>query len=165
MIEHTVDGCLGVTDSFCRELGQPAPVCLPARPCAVCSPPPSRASCLLFLSPPNQNKQDYNASETLTSLGFAQRCKKVSNKASAATESKQMRRLKMQLAKMRDGGGAGGDGLASPGPPEGRPSGPPPESPQSTKKRGKGGRPRGGKGPGGRRPLLARAPTSSAVAK
>ena len=110
-------------------------------------------------------KQDYNASETLTSLGFAQRCKKVSNKASAATESKQMRRLKMQLAKMRDGGGAGGDGLASPGPPEGRPSGPPPESPQSAKKRGKGGRPRGGKGPGGRRPLLARAPTSSAVAK
>ena len=111
------------------------------------------AKTLMFV---NVSPADYNASETLTSLGFATRCKKVANKATAATESKAVRKLKRQLAMMKSAGGGGGAAAQSPGPPSGPPSGPPPVSPAAAQAK-KGKKKRGG--PKGRRPLAARAPS------
>jgi hypothetical protein len=53
-----------------------------------------------------------NVSETLSSLNFASRCKKVQNSVSATVETAQIRQLKKQIAAMKksqSGGGGGGE--------------------------------------------------------
>eukprot|EP00941_MAST-03F_sp_MAST-3F-sp1_P005061 g5061.t1 len=56
------------------------------------------AKTLMFV---NISPADYNASETFSSLNFAQRCKKVKNKAAASVESIAVKKLKKQLAQLK----------------------------------------------------------------
>ena len=93
------------------------------------------AKTLMFV---NVSPADYNAPETVSSLQFAQRCKTVTNKATASIETAQLKKLKAQLRQLQAGGGAapagpsndgGGGGKKGPG--------------------GKKGGPGGRKGPGG----------------
>merc|ERR1711937_601457 len=53
------------------------------------------AKTLMFV---NLSPADYNLSEGMSSLNFAQRCKKVRNQATATVESKALRKLKSELA-------------------------------------------------------------------
>eukprot|EP00750_Incisomonas_marina_P008113 INCI15242.1.p1 GENE.INCI15242.1~~INCI15242.1.p1 ORF type:complete len:906 (-),score=218.96 INCI15242.1:400-3117(-) len=92
------------------------------------------AKTLMFV---NVSPADYNAPETVSSLQFAQRCKTVTNKATASIETAQLKKLKQQLRQLKAGGAAAasaGDGDGGGGPSQGGP-----------KKGGPGGR----KGPGG----------------
>lgn len=59
------------------------------------------AKTLMFV---NLSPADYNAQEGMSSLGFAERCKKVRNKATTAVESKQLKKLKAELARLKGGG-------------------------------------------------------------
>ena len=68
------------------------------------------AKTLMFV---NLSPADYNAQEGMSSLGFAERCKKIRNKATAAVESKQLKKLKAELARLKDGGNGGGSGSKS----------------------------------------------------
>jgi hypothetical protein len=56
------------------------------------------AKTLMFV---NISPADYNASETFSSLNFAQRCKKVKNKAAASVESAAVKKLKKQLQQLK----------------------------------------------------------------
>ena len=69
------------------------------------------AKTLMFV---NLSPADYNAAEGLSSLTFAERCKKIRNKATAAVESKQLKRLKAELARLKEGDS--GDKKAGNGP-------------------------------------------------
>jgi hypothetical protein len=76
------------------------------------------AKTLMFV---NCSPADYNISETNSSLGFAQRCKDITNSGSApaAQQAAQLAALKKELAKLKKekGGapaGAGGAKLARP---------------------------------------------------
>lgn len=57
------------------------------------------AKTLMFV---NLSPADYNAQEGMSSLGFAERCKKIRNKATTAVESKQLKKLKAELARLKD---------------------------------------------------------------
>merc|ERR1719198_1559885 len=63
------------------------------------------AKTLMFV---NCSPADYNASESYSSLQFAQRCKKVVNNASAQIETAQLKRLKAEIARLKEGGGPAG---------------------------------------------------------
>ena len=65
------------------------------------------AKTLMFV---NLSPADYNAQEGNSSLGFAERCKKIRNKATAAVESKQLKKLKAELSRLKGGGSSGGGG-------------------------------------------------------
>jgi hypothetical protein len=74
------------------------------------------AKTLMFV---NTSPADYNAAETNSSLGFAVRCKDITNAVSsgAGVQAAQMVALKKELAKLKKsgkGGGGGGGGLARP---------------------------------------------------
>ena len=56
------------------------------------------AKTLMFV---NFSPADYNAAETESSLNFAERVKKVQNKANKAVQSKEVAALKKQLAEMQ----------------------------------------------------------------
>jgi len=88
------------------------------------------AKTLMFV---NVSPADYNAPETVSSLQFAQRCKTVTNKATASIETAQLKKLKAQLRQLQAGGAASAQPVAKSGPGGG------------PRKGGPGGR----KGPGG----------------
>ena len=65
------------------------------------------AKTLMFV---NVSPAQSNTSETLSSLNFASRCKKVTNTVIATVETAQIRQLKKQIASMKKNGGGGGGG-------------------------------------------------------
>jgi hypothetical protein len=78
------------------------------------------AKTLMFV---NTSPADYNSSESNSSLGFANRCKDITNSVNnggpgAALQAKEMKTLKNELKKMKKnkgpGGPPGGGGLARP---------------------------------------------------
>merc|ERR1712224_219012 len=56
------------------------------------------AKTLMFV---NLSPADYNLSEGMSSLNFGRRCKKVTNKATAAVESHALKKLRAQLQKLQ----------------------------------------------------------------
>lgn len=77
------------------------------------------AKTLVFV---NASPADYNVSETTSSLGFASRCKDITNAVStggsSGVQAAQMSALKKELAKLKKGGN-GGKSAKAPGPPGG----------------------------------------------
>jgi hypothetical protein len=65
------------------------------------------AKTLMFV---NVSPAESNVAETLSSLNFASRCKKVQNSVSATVETAQIRQLKKQIASMKSGGSSNGRG-------------------------------------------------------
>ena len=63
------------------------------------------AKTLMFV---NCSPADYNISETVNSLGFAKRCKDVTNSGGPGGNNAQVLALKKELAKMKKGGKAAG---------------------------------------------------------
>lgn len=73
------------------------------------------AKTLMFV---NCSPADYNVPETLNSLGFAKRCKDVTNTGGPGANSQQINALKKELAKLKKGGKpaqAGNQKLSRPG--------------------------------------------------
>jgi hypothetical protein len=99
------------------------------------------AKTLMFV---NVSPADYNAPETVSSLQFAQRCKTVTNKATASIETAQLKQLKQQLKQLQAGGaqsaenGGGGNNNDE-------------EEADGGSGGGSGGGPGGKAGPGGRK--------------
>jgi hypothetical protein len=59
------------------------------------------AKCLMFVC---ASPADYNASETVSANEFAQRVRKVTNKAHKNVENGEIKRLKRQLEMLKKGG-------------------------------------------------------------
>lgn len=74
------------------------------------------AKTLMFV---NTSPADYNVSETVSSLGFAVRCKDITNAVSAGpgVQAAQVTALKKELAKLKKSGGAQAKSTKGPGPP------------------------------------------------
>lgn len=102
------------------------------------------AKTLMFV---NAGPADYNAAETINSLNYAQRVKKVTNKSSKSVETAEIRALKKQLEALKQQLGGSSPSPAPPASDVGGGSAPTP-APAPARRGGRGNSGRRGRGRG-----------------